>query len=116
MRISMTFASLAAAVTLFATGCSSEPAMSLDQQQQAWEEDVERKTCESWLLVGEEYFVLQHSLGVLSSGGKAAIAEPRLKLAGCRNSNFGRELHLDLVRKFPDSPKGQAGETTRPAP
>lgn len=103
-----------AAVLLLAS-CTTETSPSLDQQQQAWEEDVERNTCEMWHRVGEDYFTTQQSLDAVS-GRDTPVAEPRLQLSGCSGRVYGGVLHDQLQRQFPDSPKGLAGETTIPQP
>lgn len=104
------------AAVLLLAACTSDTGPSLDQQQQAWEEDVERNTCEMWHEVGEEYITLQQSLQTLSGAGQEPVAEPRLQLSGCSGTAYGRLLHERLQRQFPDSPKGLAGETTIPQP
>ena len=92
------------------------PSISLDQQQQAWEEDLERRLCEAFIEVGEDSMKLSQSLETLSTGKPPRIATPRLDQPGCRSDVYGWYLHDRLIANFPDSPKGQAGETTKPAP
>lgn len=92
------------------------PSVSLDQQQQAWEEDLERRLCEAYIEVGEDSMKLSQSIETLSTGKAPPIATPRLDQPGCRSDVYGRYLHDRLIANFPDSPKGQAGETTKPAP
>ena len=103
---------LAVATTaiLALAGCSSGP--SLDQQQQAWEHDVERSTCETWHRVGEDFYATRSALDTLATGQRPQAAEPQLNLDGCTSIEFGQVLHSQLVRQFPNSPKGEAGETT----
>ncbi|MDV6299935.1 hypothetical protein R3P82_12530 [Dietzia maris] len=100
-----------------AGACSSgrPEGLSLDQQQQAWEEEVEREVCEFYREVGEKHLALGQSMDTIRTGSEAHLATPRLDQSGCTGATYGRYLYERLHRQFPDSPKGQAGETTSPS-
>lgn len=97
-------------------GCSTAPAgPSLDQQQQTWEEDIRTNACEGIKMLTEGTLELEWSIddGDLKAGTRA-LSSPRPY--NCTDGRFERFFEESLVSQFPDSPKGQAGETTAPQP
>lgn len=109
---------IATALILLA-GCSSGP--SLDQQQQAWEQDIETQACES---------IQRLNPGSLERGwaienaAEGNLTGDDLRAFGnrgddrqytCAGAAFDRYYQEWLVEDFPESPKGKAGETTKPS-
>jgi Tfp pilus assembly protein PilP len=120
------FTRVAAALTAtaaLAAGCSAESGPSLDQRQQAWEQEQREDSCASikrlqpasletaWAFrasaAGEDY------TQELKAMMNAKADEQPYK---CGGDVFERYYEENLVSAFPESPKGQAGETTQPAP
>lgn len=102
-----------AAILLTLAGCSSGP--SLDQRQQAWEEDIRTNACEGIKMLTEGTLELEWAIddGDLKSGTRA-LSSPRPY--NCNDDRFERFFQESLVSQFPESPKGQSGETTAPQP
>lgn len=111
------------AVLLVIAGCSSEPAQSLDQQQQAWEQTMRDDACETIQMMTPGVLELEWAVDAMAEGRGTAEdirvgtrGGDRSKPYNCRDATFERFYEKQLVSRFGDSPKGQAGETTKPAP
>lgn len=113
---------LAAAALLTLAGCSSDPGPSLDQQQQAWEGEVRETSCESIKIMTPGALELEWAVDRLAAG-KGTADDLKVGTRGggrdrpynCNDETFERFHQEQLVFQFPDSPKGQAGETTAPS-
>lgn len=118
-----TVLALTAAALLALAGCSSEPSgPSLDQQQQAWEEDMHDSACETIQLFSPGALELGWSTDAMAGGGGTADdirmgvdALNREEPYNCGDATFDRFYEERMVEEFSDSPKGQAGETTSPS-
>lgn len=111
-----------AAVAVLA-GCSSDPGPSLDQQQQTWEKEVSASACGSIEQLSPGWLETQWAVGAMAEGAGSPEdlrivmnGSDRVRPYNCDDQVFQRYYEEQLVRKFPDSPKGQVGETTKPAP
>lgn len=113
---------VATAGLLALAGCA-EPGPSLDQQQQAWEQDTRTNACEGIKMLTPGALELEWAIDDLAAGSKsldslrtASMAGRRDKPYNCQDAAFERFYEESLVSQFPDSPKGQAGETTAAQP
>lgn len=118
------FTRVAAALTAIAAlvaGCSAESGPSLDQRQQAWEQEQREDSCAS--IKRLQPGSLERGWAIEDAAEGRATGDDVRTLAGsggepytCSGPVFERYVAEYLVEDFPDSPKGQAGETTQPAP
>ncbi|MDX2358564.1 hypothetical protein [Dietzia sp. PP-33] len=108
----------AVSVFLLLAGCTSGP--SLDQQQQAWDADIETQACESIELLTPGSLERGWAVENAAEGNLTADDVRAFGNGGddspyrCAGDTFDRYYQEWLVEDFPESPKGQAGETTSP--
>ncbi|KAA0916981.1 hypothetical protein [Dietzia sp. ANT_WB102] len=104
------------AALLVMTGCSSEPALSLDQQQQAWEQTMRDDACESIQTLTPGILERAWAMDAMAEGTgtsediRVSIdAARRGEPYNCRDQIFKRFYEEQLVSRFNESPKGEAG-------
>lgn len=108
---------VAAAALLPLTGCSDQ-GPSLDQQQQSWEQNVRDQACAGITNLSPGSL----ELGWLYRDGASNMTGEQLgqvaakRPYNCHDDRFERYYQERLWDDFPNSPKGQAGETTAPQP
>lgn len=122
MRTLIASATASAVALIALAGCSTAPATpSLDQQQQAWEETVRTRVCETITALTPGSLELGWAIenaakGNLSGDDLAAFGTNNSsRRYNCNDAVFDRYYQEWLVEDFPESPKGQAGETTKPS-
>lgn len=117
MRTLIASATASTVALIALAGCSTAPATpSLDQQQQAWEAGIETQACESIKRLNPGTLELSWlSEDGNITGSAYRNATERDTAYTCNEDAFDRYLNEWLVEDFPDSPKGQAGETTKPS-
>ena len=125
-RMTTHFTRVAAALTAtigLVAGCSAESGPSLDQRQQAWEQEQREDSCASIKRLQPASLETGWAMEASAAGGsfsdemKAMLdAKAADEPYTCSGPVFERYVTEYLVEDFPDSPKGQAGETTQPNP